>query len=58
MTRHEFHRRYAEHPEIKKAELIEGVVYVASPARAEHHGEPEHDMAGWLAVYKAKHRDG
>ncbi len=30
---HEFERRYAANPHIKKAELIEGVVYVASPLR-------------------------
>ena len=29
----EFERRYALHPEIKKAELVEGVVYVSSPVR-------------------------
>lgn len=56
MSRHEFHRRYEQHPEIKKAELIEGVVYVASPARAEQHGEPEHDIGTWLGVYKSRHR--
>jgi hypothetical protein len=27
----EFHRRYCERPDIKRAELVEGVVYVASP---------------------------
>ena len=28
LTRHEFERRYHAMPQIKKAELIEGVVYV------------------------------
>jgi hypothetical protein len=40
LSRAEFERRYAAHPEIKKAELIEGVVYVASPARIEQHSSP------------------
>jgi len=34
LTRQEFERRYQAMPPIKKAELIEGVVYVASPVRA------------------------
>nr|WP_279611514.1 hypothetical protein [Thermostichus vulcanus] len=34
LTRREFERRYAAMPERIKAELIEGVVYVASPVRA------------------------
>lgn len=40
LTRPEFERRYAAAPHIKKAELIEGVVYVASPLRHEQHGKP------------------
>lgn len=51
MTRAEFHRRYAEHPEIRSAELIEGVVYVASPLRARDHGFPDSYMGAWLAAY-------
>ncbi len=31
LSRHEFERRYTESLHVKKAELIEGVVYVASP---------------------------
>ena len=38
LTRHEFERRYAAMPHIKKAELIEGVVYLASPVRFRSHG--------------------
>lgn len=30
LSRAEFERRYQAHPEIKKAELIEGVVYLSS----------------------------
>jgi hypothetical protein len=32
-TRDEFMRRYEAMPDLKKAELIEGVVYVPSPVR-------------------------
>ncbi|MFN8486632.1 MAG: hypothetical protein U0350_03510 [Caldilineaceae bacterium] len=53
LSRAEFERRYDAHPEIKKAELIEGVVYVASPVRVRRHGIPHSDSIGWLGVYQA-----
>lgn len=53
LTRQEFERRYHAMPHIKKAELIEGVVYVASPVRARSHGQPHAAIVGWLMVYKA-----
>jgi Uma2 family endonuclease len=53
LTRHEFERRYAAMPHLKKAELIEGIVYMASPLRITQHGEPHGDVIGWLSVYKA-----
>ena len=49
----EFERRYQLHPEIKKAELVEGVVYMPSPVRFEHHGRPHSDLMTWLGVYRA-----
>ncbi|MGO9601536.1 MAG: Uma2 family endonuclease [Isosphaeraceae bacterium] len=52
LTRAEFERRYEAMPELKKAELIEGVVYMPSPVRCSHHGEPQNWIAGWLFVYK------
>jgi hypothetical protein len=52
LTRGEFERRYATMPNLKKAELIEGVVYMPSPVRAEQHGEPDSNLAGWLFIYK------
>ena len=52
LTRAEFERIYSAHPEIKKAELIEGVVYMPSPARFREHGEPLFDAIGWLSMYK------
>jgi Uma2 family endonuclease len=51
MARAEFHRRYLEHPEIKKAELVEGVVYVPSPVRTDQHGRPHGLIARWLGAY-------
>jgi Uma2 family endonuclease len=52
LTRPEFERRYTAMPNIKKAELIEGVVYVASPLRFEPHAEPHGNLMIWLGNYK------
>lgn len=57
LTRAEFHRRYCERPDIKKAELVEGVVYVASPVRLNFHGEPLGWMVVWLGTYAAARPD-
>lgn len=51
LSRAEFERRYAAHPEIKKAELIEGIVYMASPVRVRKHGSPHSKIIIWLGVY-------
>jgi hypothetical protein len=52
LTQAEFHRRYEAYPEDFKAELIGGVVYVASPLRRSHAVQhPELSGAFWL--YKA-----
>jgi Uma2 family endonuclease len=40
-------------PHLKKAELIEGVVYVPSPVRHEGHGRQHSALNCWLAVYGA-----
>ena len=53
LSRAEFERRYTADTDIKKAELIEGIVYVASPLRFEPHAEPHSNINAWLAVYKA-----
>lgn len=53
LTRREFERRYKAMPDVKKAELIEGVVYMPTPVRFEDHGEPHGYTVGWLAVYCA-----
>jgi len=49
----EFLRRYEAMPEVKKAELIEGIVYMGSPVSAEEHGEPEAFIHTWLGTYAA-----
>ncbi len=52
LSRAEFGRRYADHPELK-AELIEGVVYVSSPVRSTRHGKPHSQIMAWLGAYWA-----
>ena len=51
LTRCEFERRYAACPTIKKAELIEGVVYVSLPVRTDIHGDPHAALQGLLFLY-------
>lgn len=53
LTRVEFERRYAAMPHLKKAELIEGIVYMASPLRFEPHAEPHARLITWLGFYAA-----
>ncbi|EAW38658.1 Uma2 family endonuclease [Lyngbya sp. PCC 8106] len=53
LTRAEFERRYQAMSEIKKAELIEGVVYLASPLRYRNHAQPHAFIVGWLLTYVA-----
>ena len=53
LTREEFHRRYLARPDIKKAELIDGVVYVPSPVRVRQHGRPHAFVLAWLGAYVA-----
>lgn len=37
-------------PKVKKAELIEGVVYMASPVRAKSHSLPHAAIMAWLSA--------
>ncbi|MGF1493871.1 MAG: Uma2 family endonuclease [Microcoleaceae cyanobacterium] len=52
LTRHEFEQRYTADPNVQKAELIEGIVYVASPLRFQQHAEPHSRLHGWLWTYQ------
>src|SRR5438552_7040789 len=54
LTRDEFERRYERMPHVKKAELIEGIVYMPSPVRARKHGQPHLRLATWLGAYEAE----
>ncbi|CDM94572.1 MULTISPECIES: Uma2 family endonuclease [Limnospira] len=49
----EFERRYSLLPDIKKAELVEGVVYMTSPVRVRQHADPHAKIITWLQVYAA-----
>ncbi len=53
LSRAEFERRYEARPDLKKAELIEGVVHIPSPVRFVQHGQAHIALAGWLANYLA-----
>ena len=53
LSRAEFERRYKAMPQVKKAELIEGEVYMGSPVGWEGHAEPQIDLSTWLGTYKA-----
>jgi hypothetical protein len=51
LTRDEFLRRWQAHPEIKKAELIGGMVFMPSPVSTEH-GDLDSDVGLWLGTYR------
>jgi Uma2 family endonuclease len=52
LTSREFLRRYEAMPEVKKAELIEGIVYMPSPVSA-NHSKPDNFIQTWLGTYAA-----
>jgi Uma2 family endonuclease len=51
LTAEEFERRYDAMPGLKKAELINGVVYIPSPVSHRNHGNPHFNVIGWLSLY-------
>ena len=51
LTRAEFERRYAVMSHVKKAELIEGIVYMPSPVSHQEHGGPHFNLILWLGSY-------
>jgi Uma2 family endonuclease len=53
LTCAEFERRYEAMPELKKAELIEGVVHMPSPVRQRYHGRQHSHLNFWLCAYEA-----
>jgi Uma2 family endonuclease len=54
LSQAEFHRRYELLPHVKKAELIEGIVYMPSPLRLRKHGRPHVQISTWLGYYISK----
>lgn len=54
LTRSEFERRYRAMPDLTKAELLEGVVYMPSPVSVLRHGQPHFRLITWLGVYEAE----
>jgi hypothetical protein len=52
LARAEFERRYFAMPELKGAQLVEGVVYMPSPVRHEHHGKPHSRLGTYLGIYQ------
>jgi Uma2 family endonuclease len=57
LTRAEFHRRCSLRLDVKKAELVEGVVYVPSPSRCSYHDRQQHSVVLWLGTYAVRHLD-
>jgi Uma2 family endonuclease len=53
LNRYEFERRYNAMPNLKKAELIEGIVYMAAALRFRSHGQPHAWILTWLGTYEA-----
>src|SRR5205807_2572473 len=51
LTRTEFERRFDATPHLKKAELIEGVVYMPPPV-SDGHSSPHFDLITWLGTYR------
>lgn len=52
LNRYEFERRYNFMSHIRKAELIEGVVYMPAALRFRSHGQPHGNLIIWLGNYK------
>lgn len=53
LNRYEFERRYNAMPYLKKAELIEGIVYMPAALRFRSHGQPHGRMLTWLGFYES-----
>ena len=51
LSRIEFERRYAAMPESCKAELIEGLVYMAAAIRLNSHAKPHSQLNHWISNY-------
>ena len=54
LTRAEFERRYHRMKNVKKAELIEGIVYMPSPVRARKHARPHSLLNTIVGIYESE----
>ncbi|MEQ8968888.1 MAG: Uma2 family endonuclease [Coleofasciculus sp. C1-SOL-03] len=52
LNRYEFERRYNAMSSLKKAELIEGVVYLPAALRFRSHSQPHANLILWLGNYQ------
>ncbi len=52
LTRAEFEFRYNAMPHIKKAELLDGVVYMPPFPVSDAHGGTHFDLIGWMGIYR------
>ena len=52
----EFLRRYERMPQVKKADLIEGIVYMGSPVSVRH-SKPDALVQLWLGTYASRHAE-
>lgn len=52
LSRDEFERRYDAMPNVKKAELIEGIVSIPSHVDVAQLGTSRFDLIGWLGAYE------
>ena len=54
LSRDEFLRRWEAMPQLKRAELIRGIVYMPSPVSHTNHGRPHFRAITWLGHYEAR----
>lgn len=54
LNRYDFERRYNAMPHLKKAELIEGIVYMPAALRFRSHGQPHGRIMAWLVIYETE----
>ena len=52
LTRAEFERRYHAMPHVKKAELLDGVVYMPPFPVSDSHSGSHFDLIGWMSMYR------
>ena len=57
LSQPEFHRRYEAMPNVKRAELIEGVVYLPSPTRYSYHDAQAAIIRTWAGTYVSRHSE-